>query len=165
MNLGFWGFSQKLFFHNFKWNSGGLGVSRKTAPTVRCYLQSFSRFGGTWGQKVHFTTFSSKLTFQCTRNGPQNLPFCPGLSRTPLLFSSISNHQIFQKDFAKTNLENRQSGNLKIQKPRFTNRIPANVGLRRFMFSKNDPKTRLLLVNLGFWGFSFNWFFHYFEWN
>ena len=67
-----------MFFQYFKWNSGGLGVSRRTAPTIRCYLQSFSRFGGTWGQKVHFSTFFCKLTFQCSRNGPQNPPFCPG---------------------------------------------------------------------------------------
>ena len=103
MNLGFWGFSQKLVFHYSKWISGGLGVSRRTAPTVRCYLQSFSRFGGTWGQKLHFSTFDGKLTFQCSsRNGPQNNPFCQGsLQDTFIIYSSISHQHIFQKIFPK----------------------------------------------------------------
>ena len=49
-----------------------------TAPTIRSYLQIFSRFGGTRCQKVHFSTFSGKLTFQSNRNGLQNPTFCPG---------------------------------------------------------------------------------------
>ena len=103
VNLKKLGFSQKLFFHNFKWNSGGLGVSRRTAPTVRCYLQSFSRFGGTWYQKVNFSTFDGKLTFQCTRNGLQNHQFCPGsLQDTFIIYSSISHQHIFRTYFAKT---------------------------------------------------------------
>ena len=126
MNLEKLGFSQKLFFHYFKWNSGGLGVSRRTAPTIRCYLQSFSRFGGTWGQKVHFSTFSGKLTFQSSRNGLQNPPYCPGsLQDTFIIYSSISHQHNFRKYFPKkANLENRKSENLKFQKPRFTNKCP-----------------------------------------
>ena len=105
VNLGFWGFSQKLFFHYFKWNSGGFGVSRRTAPTIRSYLQSFSRFAGTWGQKVHFSTFFGKLTFQCSRNGIQNHPFCPGpLQDTFIIYSSILHQHIFQKYLAKTEI-------------------------------------------------------------
>ena len=109
VNLGFWVFHKNWFFHNFKWNSWGLGVSRRTAPTVRCYLQSFSRFGGTWGQKVHFSTFFCKLTFQCSRNDPQNPPFCPGsLQDTFIIYSSISRQHIFRKYFPnkKSRLEN-----------------------------------------------------------
>ena len=99
VNLEKLGFSQKLFFPYFKWNSGGSGVSRRTAPTIRSYLQSFSRFGGTWYQKVHFSTFDGKLTSQCTRNGPQNPPFCPGsLQDTFIIYSSISHQPIFQKN-------------------------------------------------------------------
>ena len=41
-------------------------------------LANFSRFGGTWGQKVHLSTFDGKLEFQCNRNGSRNPPFCPG---------------------------------------------------------------------------------------
>ena len=113
-------------------NSGGLGFSRRTAPSIRSYLQSFSRFGGTWGQKVHFSLFSGKLTFQCSRNGPQNPPFCPGsLQDTFIIYSSISHKHIFRKYFSKTqNLENRKSENLKFQKPRFTNKCPVRVSLR-----------------------------------
>ena len=127
VNLEKLGFSQKLVFPYFKWNSGGLGVSRRTAPTIRCYLQIFSRFGGTWYQKVHFSTFDGQLTFQCSRNGPQNLPICPGpLQDTFIIYSSISHQHIFQKYFANNNnLENRKSENPKFQKPRFTNRSPA----------------------------------------
>ena len=92
-----WVFHKNWFFHYFKWNSEGLGVSRRTAPTVRCYFQSFSRFGGTWGQKVHFSTFYGKLTFQCSRNGTQNSPFCPGsLQDTFIIYSSISHQRIFR---------------------------------------------------------------------
>ena len=40
--------------------------------------QFFARFVLTWHRKVHFSTFSGKLTFQCSRNGPQDPPFCPG---------------------------------------------------------------------------------------
>ena len=97
----------------------GLGVSRRTAPTIRCHLQSFSRFGGTWDQKVHFSTFSGKLTFQSSRNGPQNPLFCPGsLQDTFIIYSSISHQHIFPKYFPKTNIENRKSENLKFQKTR-----------------------------------------------
>ena len=107
VNLEKMGFSQKLVFHYFKWNSGGLGVSRRTAPTIRCYLQSFSRFGGTWGQKVHFWTFDGKLTFQCTRNGPRNLQFCPGsLQDTFIIYSSIS-HQYISNIFCKKENRNK----------------------------------------------------------
>ena len=91
-----------------------------TAPTVRSYMQIFSRFGGTWHRKVHFSTFSGKLTFQCTRNGFQNPTFCPGsLQDTFIIYSSISHQHVSQKK-----IENRTSENLKIPKPRFTNRSP-----------------------------------------
>ena len=116
-----------MFFHYFKWNSGGLGVSRRTAPSIRCYLQSFSRFGGTWGQKVHFSTFSGKLTFQSSRNGLQTLHIVQGLSRTPLLvIPRYLTNIIFEHIFQKKNLENRKSENLKFQKPWFTNKCPVN---------------------------------------
>ena len=55
------------------------------------YMQIFSRFGLTWHREVHFSTFSGKLTFQSTRNGPQNIPFCPGpLQDTFIIFLDIS---------------------------------------------------------------------------
>ena len=127
----FWVFHKYWFFQYFKRNSAGLGVSRVTAPTIRCYLQSFSRFGGTRYRKVHFSTFSGKLTFQSSRNGLQNLPFCPGsLQDTFIIYSSISQQHIFQKYFAtRNNLDNRKSENLKIQKSRFTNKCPVNCAI------------------------------------
>ena len=129
MNLGFLGCSQKLVFHYFRWNSGGLGASGRTAPTIRSYIQIFSRFGLTWHRKVHFSTFSGKLTFQSSRNGLQNPPFCPwSLQDTFIIYSSISHQHILHKYVpGKTNFENRKSENLKFQKPRFTNKCPAIV--------------------------------------
>ena len=103
VNLGFLGFSQKLvFFIILNGIQGVYGVSRRTAPTVRSYMQIFSRFVGTWHRKVHFSTFFGKLTFQCTRNCPQNPPFCPGsLQDTFIIYSSISHQHNFRKDFPK----------------------------------------------------------------
>ena len=73
-----------------------------TAAGRWSYMQIFSRFGLTWHRKVNFSTFSGKLTFQSTRNGPQNLPFCPGpLQDTFILFSSIFHQHIFRKYFSK----------------------------------------------------------------
>ena len=75
------------------------------APSIRSYMQIFSRFGLTWHRKVNFSTFSGKLTFQSTRNGPQNLPFCPGpLQDTFIIFSSISHQHIFRKYFKKNDV-------------------------------------------------------------
>ena len=60
-----------------------------------------------------------KLEFQCTRNGPQNPPCCPGSPRnTFIIFSLIFQNHIFQIGFAqKQNLENKKSENLKILNP------------------------------------------------
>ena len=44
-----------------------------------------------------------KLELQCTRNGTQKPPICPGsIQDTFLIFSSISHHQIFQTYSANT---------------------------------------------------------------
>ena len=140
MNLGFLGFSRKLFFHDLKWNSGGLGVSRRTAPTIRCYLQIFRRFGGIWGRKVHFSRFSGKLTFQCSRNGPQNPPFCPGsFHNTFIIYSSISHQHIFRKYFQEKSKS--ESGFPKIQDL-------SPVAPRGVLISRNDPQTNIFSSNL-----------------
>ena len=68
-----------------------------TAPSIRSYMQIFSRFGLTWHRKVNFSTFSGKLTFQSTRNGPQNLPFCPGsLQDTFIIFPRYLTNIFFE---------------------------------------------------------------------
>ena len=58
-----------------------------------------------------------KLTFQCTRNGPQNPPFCPGSLQDTFIICSLILHQhIFRKYVAEIkNLENRKSENPKTQ--------------------------------------------------
>merc|ERR1712127_165785 len=87
----------------------------------------FSRFGCIWSRKVHFSTFSAKLTFQCRRNGPQNPPFCPGsFQNTFIIYSSISPQYIFQKYFSKT--KSRESENMKFQKNQVTNKCPIFEG-------------------------------------
>ena len=77
-----------------------------TARGIRSYMQIFSRFRLTWHRKVNFSTFSGKLTFQSTRNGPQNLPFCPGpLQDTFIIFprylTNIFFENIIQTIFSK----------------------------------------------------------------
>ena len=75
---------------------------------TQLFFRTLAGFGLTWGQKVHFSTFSGKLTFQCTRNGPQKPQFYPGsLQDAFIIFPSISHQHIFQKYVVKTkNLEN-----------------------------------------------------------
>ena len=56
------------------------GVQGDGTDRTKTQTQIFTRFGFTWHQQVNF---SEILEFQCTRNGAQNLPFCPG-SPSPL---------------------------------------------------------------------------------
>ena len=102
---------------------------------------------GTWHRKVHFSTFSGKLTFQSSRNGLQNPPYCPGsLQDTFIIYSSISHQHNFRKYFPKElNLENRKSENLKFQKPRFTNKCP---GERTLKYWPGNTKRRMTIVKL-----------------
>ena len=54
------------------------GVRGERTEHTQLFSRTFAGFGITCGQKVNFSTFSGKLELQCTRNGPQNPPFCPG---------------------------------------------------------------------------------------
>ena len=75
------------------------GVQGDGTDRTKTQAQNFTRFGLAWHQKVHF---SEILEFQCTRNGPQNLPFCPGsLQDTFIIYSSISHQHIFSKLFPR----------------------------------------------------------------
>ena len=121
MNLFFLVFHKNRFFHYFKWNSWGLGVSRVTAPTIRSYLQIFSRFGGTRCRKVHFSTFSGKPTFQCNRNGIQNPPYCPGSLQDAFIIHSSISHQhnfrtYFQKQNGKSEIVKSEISKIQVQK-------------------------------------------------
>jgi len=82
-----------------------------------CPAQQFvARFGLTWHRQVHVSTCSGKLTFQCSRNGNQNLPFCHGsLQDTFISYSSISHKHISQKRVAKKT-KNSIMWNLKISR-------------------------------------------------
>ena len=52
----------------------------------------------------------------------KTLRFIQGLPRAPLLFSSIFRNNMFQTIVQKSKIS--KSGNLKIRKPRFTNKCP-----------------------------------------
>ena len=61
------------------------------------------------------STVVGKLESQCTRNGPQTPPFCPGsLQDTFIICSSISHQHMFQKYVAKRKISRIE--NLKIWK-------------------------------------------------
>ena len=72
------------------------GVQGDGTDRTKTQTQIFTRFGLTWHRKVHF---SEILEFQGTRNGPQNLPFCPGsLQDTFIIYSLIFHQQIVFKN-------------------------------------------------------------------
>ena len=135
------------------------GVRRERTDHTKRFRRTLAGFGLTWHQKVHFSTFSGKLTFQCTRNSAQNPPFCPGSLQDTVfyLFLDISptySPNIFCK---KKNIENRKSENLKIQKPRFTNRSP---GRGSFLFDDvsccESIWKRIVYTPWFFWQYSLN---------
>ena len=89
------------------------GVQGDCTDRTNTQTQIFTRFGLTWHQKVHF---SEILEFQCTRNGHQKLPFCPGsLQDTFIIYSSISHQPIVSNIFPrKMKIGNWKSENPKI---------------------------------------------------
>ena len=102
------------------------GVRGERTEHTKTFRRTLAGFGLTWGQKVDFSTFSGKLAFQCTRNGLQKPPFCPGsLQDTFIIYSSILHQHIFRTYLAERNKnENLKCEHLKIPKPRFTDRCP-----------------------------------------
>ena len=91
------------------------GVQGDRTDLTKTAQQIFTRFGLTWHRKVHFSKKIGKLTFQSTRNGPQNPPFWSGsLQDTFIIYSSISHQHIFQTYFAKRKIS--RVGHLKISK-------------------------------------------------
>ena len=127
-------------------------MSGRSARTIRFLFSRTSAGSGLTGrQKVHFSTFDGKLESQCTRNGPKNPPFCPGsLQNTFIVFPRYLTTRFPKIISQQKKLENRTSENLKFQTPRFTNKCPGYS----FHEISNCVFTRLLLVNLGFLGFS-----------
>ena len=96
-------FFAKTVFSQFRMELGRSGgVQGDRTDRTKTAQQIFERFGLAWHRKVHFSTFSGKLTFQSTRNCSQNPPFCPGsLQDTFIIYSSISHQHMFQTYFAK----------------------------------------------------------------
>ena len=99
------------------------GVREERTEHAQLFSRTLARSGLIGRQKVHFSTFDSKLELQCTRNGPQNHPYCPGsLQDTFIIYSSLSHQPISRKYLAKLKISIIE--NLQIQNPRFTNRSP-----------------------------------------
>ena len=93
------------------------GVREERTDHTKLFSRTLAGSGLTWHQKVHFSAFYGKLESQCTRNGPQNLPFCPGSPHnTFILFSSIFQNQVSQTYFKNSNIW--KSENLKVWKRR-----------------------------------------------
>ena len=55
-------------------------------------------------RKSTFQPLTVNWNLNCTRNGSQNPPFCPGSPEHLYYFSSISHHQISQNDFAQNKI-------------------------------------------------------------
>ena len=93
------------------------GVRGERTDHTKIFRRTLAGFGLTWHQKDSFSTFDGKLELQCTRNGPQNPPFCPGsIQDTFIIYSSISHNHCFQHLFQKEENEKSKSGNLEISK-------------------------------------------------
>jgi len=76
------------------------GVREDRTEHTKTFRRTLAGFGLTWCQKVNFSIFDGKLTFQCTRNCNQNHPFCPGsLQDTFIMYSLILHQRIFRKYF------------------------------------------------------------------
>ena len=93
-------FHKNMFFHYFKWNWGGLGVSRVTARTVRTHKHNFSRDLVLHG--IRKSTFRKYWNFNVLEMAFKTLHFVPGLSRTPLLFIPRFLTNIFFRNYFPT---------------------------------------------------------------
>ena len=86
------------------------GVRGERTEHTKIFRRTLAGFGLTWHRKVNFSTFDGKLELHCTRNGPQNLPYCPGsVQDTFIIYSSISHQHLFRKYVGKrknSNIEN-----------------------------------------------------------
>ena len=78
------------------------GVRGERTDHTKIFRRTLAGIGLTRPQRVHFSTFDGKLELQCTRNGPQNHPFCPGsIQDTFIIISSISHHKDYPTIFRK----------------------------------------------------------------
>ena len=81
-----------------------LGCPGGRTEHTQLVSRTLAGFGLTWHRKVIFSTFSGKLTFQCTRNGAQNLPYCPGSLQDTFIFLRYTTN-IFPEIFCTKNKE------------------------------------------------------------
>ena len=92
-------FHKNLFFQYFKWNWGGLGVSRVSAWTVRRRRHKFSR--DLVLHDIRKCTFLKYWIFNVLEMVLKTFHFVPGLCRTPLLFIPRYLTNIFSKIFTR----------------------------------------------------------------
>ena len=119
------------------------GVREERTEHAQLFSRTLAGIGPTWHQKVHFSIFDGKLEPQCTRNGPQNPPYCPGsIQDTFIIYSSIS-HQHFSEYILQIEeiSKNRKYENLKNRSWKV--KVPSFVSVGT-------------VVNLGFWIFRFS---------
>jgi hypothetical protein len=90
-------FSWKTGFVNPMWQLRGFWQDRSERKNgAQLYGPRVSNFLSHRIVKSLMFMISGKFKFQCTRNGSQNPPFCPGsIQDTFITFSSIYHHQIF----------------------------------------------------------------------
>ena len=117
-----WVHLEKMGFHGKldlltpygKW--GGFGKTEMSRNTLRNFIDPRSAtICLTKKPNLFKFMICGKLTFQCTRNGPQNLPYCPGsIQDTFIIYSSISHRHVFKKLLREEQISTIQ--NLKIWK-------------------------------------------------
>ena len=126
VNLGKTGFSWLSWFFGRIWLLRGFWQDRSVRENgAQLYWPRVSNFLSHRIVKSVTFRISGKLEFQCTRNGTQNPPFCPGSPQnTFIIFFDLSRPDLcFKLVFQLSEVSN--SGNLNIGKPRFTNKCPA----------------------------------------
>ena len=124
VNLGKSSFSQKQFFGNSGWNWGGLGVSGRSARSIRRHSVELWQDLVLHGiRKSTFQHLTVNWNFNVLEMVFKTFHIVQGLSRTPLVFIPRYPTNIFPESISQKSKISR-IGNLEIQKPRFTNRSP-----------------------------------------
>ena len=93
------------------------GVREERTEQTKLFSRTFAGSGLTKRRASRFSWFLEILEFQCTRDGPQNLPFCPGSPHNTFIFLL----RYFKTGFFKLILLKSKiwkSGNLKVWKRR-----------------------------------------------
>ena len=103
------------------------GVQEERTEHTQLFSRTLAGFRLTGRQRVHFSTFDGKLNFNVLEMVFKTFHTVQGLSRTPLLFiPRYLTNVCFENILRKYKIS--RIGNLKIPKPRFTNRCLVHMG-------------------------------------